>query len=400
MQRIKGRRLRRNRSRLIGAAAAAVTLSVATAVTAIALPSDPSAPVPVTRTNAAANTGGAQGGNVFANQVLPQGKLIPGASSGQRYIYWTSGADNSSQMSGASIYVPKGATPAAGWPVVAVAHSATGLTDQCTPSLGNQPDRDVLSQLLTRGYAVIVSDYAGLGTGGTYNYRDGMVEARNIVDAVRSAADIGPKLSPKWAVIGQSSGGAAALTTARYAPTWQGGALNFRGAVASGVPAYTEDTISNLSPGFPPIALPPAITSDILYSLASLRSARPAAQVDSYLTQAGQTWLGKAQTMCASDLQRAAATLNLNTLFSKPLAPLRSTLASYYAVPTGGFDRPVMLQQGLLDTDVVLPYALTYANSVSSADGQVSVRTYPANHQDAITAGIPDATSFLSTVLR
>jgi len=396
MQRIRGRRLRRNRSRMIGAAAITATLSVATAVTAIALPSDPAAPA----TPAAQTATTTPGGNVFANQTLPQSKLVPGSASAQRYIYWTSGINNSAQMSSATMYVPKGATPEAGWPVVAVAHSAAGLTDQCTPSLGSQPDRNFMSQLLSRGYAVVVSDYAGLGTGGSYGYRDGMVEARNIVDAVRSAADVGAKLSPKWAVVGQSAGAGAALTTARYAPTWQGSNLNFRGAVASGVPAYTEDTISNLGPSFPPIALPPAITTDILYSLAGLRSARPAAGVDSYLTPAGQSWIDKAETMCAPDLQRATAGLNLNTLFNKPLTPLRSTLASYFALPNNGFDRPVMLQQGLLDTDVVLPYALTYANAATTANGQVSLRTYPANHQDTIVTGMPDTTNFLATVLR
>ena len=87
------------------------------------------------------------------------------------------------------------------------------------PSTQPRSDRDAeyLGHWLDRGYAVVASDYAGLGTPGLMNYLSGKVEANSIVDSVIAARSAGLPLSPTWALVGQSQGAGAAMNGARYA---------------------------------------------------------------------------------------------------------------------------------------------------------------------------------------
>lgn len=116
-------------------------------------------------------------------------------------------------------------------------------------------DRDwgYLGAWMRQGYAIVATDYAGLGTPGEHPYLDGRVEAHNVVDAVRAATAHYPGLARKCVVVGQSQGAGAAVSTARYATTF-GPDLDYRGAVATGTPAYIEDIITPLGPGVPPVA--------------------------------------------------------------------------------------------------------------------------------------------------
>ena len=72
-------------------------------------------------------------------------------------------------VSGA-VFLPEGTPPAGGWPLVAWAHGTTGVADVCAPSwrarssYENFYEAVVLSTWLTAGYAVVATDYQGLGT--------------------------------------------------------------------------------------------------------------------------------------------------------------------------------------------------------------------------------------------
>lgn len=67
-------------------------------------------------------------------------------------------------------------------------------------------------------------------------------------------------LAKRWAIIGQSQGAAAALNGgARYATEFsRGSGLDYRGVVATGIPANLEYLYQNLGPVVPPVNLPAA----------------------------------------------------------------------------------------------------------------------------------------------
>lgn len=121
--------------------------------------------------------------------------------------------------------VPEGTPPAGGWPVVSWAHGTTGLADQCAPSRGGDQGsyggaEPLVEGWLEDGYAVLATDYEGLGTPKIHPYLVGVSEARGVLDIVRASRSADPNLSKKVVIAGHSQGGHAALFAAEEAPKW------------------------------------------------------------------------------------------------------------------------------------------------------------------------------------
>ena len=57
-------------------------------------------------------------------------------------------------------------SPAGAWPIVAWTHGTVGVADVCAQSYTQRSDRDkaYLGTLLAQGYALVATDYQGLGT--------------------------------------------------------------------------------------------------------------------------------------------------------------------------------------------------------------------------------------------
>jgi hypothetical protein len=138
-------------------------------------------------------------------------------------------------VSGA-IHFPKGTAPPGGWPIVAWAHGTTGTADVCAPSWmpRGKRDTDYLNAWLAQGYAVVASDYQGLGTPGGHPWMAVRPAGWSVLDSARSALAAFPELANAVVIVGQSQGAHAALSAtglaAAYAPT-----LTMKGTVVTGV---------------------------------------------------------------------------------------------------------------------------------------------------------------------
>src|SRR4051812_11476571 len=161
----------------------------------------------------------------------------------QRRILYTStdGMDGKTPIvvSGA-YFVPKGTPPSGGWPLVAWAHGTTGIADTCAPSWIPRTERDAayLNAWLQQGFAIVATDYQGLGTPGPHPYLAVRPEAYSVLDSVRAVLKGFPNLADRIVVIGQSQGGGAAFAAAGIAPSYAP-ELAIRGSVATGVPFLT-----------------------------------------------------------------------------------------------------------------------------------------------------------------
>ncbi|MEV0435192.1 lipase family protein [Nocardia sp. NPDC050413] len=344
------------------------------------------------------------GGQVVSVEALSAAATLPGSARAERLIYRSTTAGDQPTTTGAAVYFPPGEAPAGGWPVIAWAHGTVGLGDDCAYSVAGpaavERDWAYLGTWLKQGYAVVAADYAGLGGPGEHPYLNGIVEARNVVDAVRAATAQYPSLSNKWAVVGQSQGGGAAVFTARYATEFGGPELDYRGAVGTGVPAYIEDVIGLVGPGVPPIALSSHLTAYVLYILSGLRTTYPDLDIDGLLTDTGRTWLERAQTACIGPLgdELAAAKPSVGSMFARPLSSipnLRGLLGEYMGLPESGYDRPLLLAQGLRDTDVVTPATLRYFAVLEANRQPVTTRTYPTDHDGTVNASLVDSLPFV-----
>lgn len=130
-------------------------------------------------------------------------------------------------MSGV-VLLPRGRAPKGGWPVVTWGHGTAGIADKCAPSRvglrSSDYAREIISPLWTgylkAGYAVVQTDFEGLGTPGHHPFLIGRSEARGMLDIVLAARQFDPRVGRRVLVAGHSQGGHAALWTAGEAPRW------------------------------------------------------------------------------------------------------------------------------------------------------------------------------------
>ncbi|MCF8610283.1 alpha/beta hydrolase [Gordonia sp. HY285] len=336
--------------------------------------------------------GGQTAGSVFASRPIADDSLVTGAANGQQYSFWTQGSDDRTHLTTAVVLTPKGKAPAAGWPVVAYAHDADGVSEDCGPTQARVArDTGAVSDLLREDYAVVVPDYSVIGTDGSPQYVDYSVAAKGVTDAVRAALDVEPSLSSRWAAVGDGQGAAVAVDLARTASKSGSAKLDFRGATATTLPVGYADVVTGLSPQSAKVS--PSTVADVVYTLSSL----PSDEIAPLLSTRGRELVTKAKKLCEPALTKAVGSSNVADLVRKPISSertLTSDLRTQLALPSSGFSRPIMLSQKLVDDDTDVPASLQYLTTAQLASNKVSAKTYltgdvkDADHQEktALTA--------------
>lgn len=341
-------------------------------------------------------------GTVVSVEELAPELWLPGTADAKRITYWTIGSDGAAALSSGAVFVPEGAPPEGGWPVIGWAHGTSGVDDNCAPSLVGPADpardRQYLGAWLHQGYAIAATDYVGLGTPGLMPYLDGKVSAHSVVDSVKASRAVHDSLSNKWVAVGQSQGGGAAITTARYATEFGGSELDYRGAVGTGVPANIELALLPAGPGYLPFPISEGLTTYALYILSGVRSAHPEVNIDSYLTEEGRRLVDEAETLCVMEAEQQFDDVVTGDLFTRPLNEipnLYGLLNDYMGVPVDGYDRPVFIGQGLYDADVPAPSALSLVAQMTANGEPVTLRTYPTDHSGALLQSQADSIPFV-----
>ncbi|WP_251941238.1 lipase family protein [Nocardia sp. CDC159] len=303
--------------------------------------------------------------------------------------YWTSGSDGSVQPATGAVFLPPGPVPPGGWPILAFDHGSLGIGPNCggqaEPQLGPWPERRVkedayLRTFIEKGFALVAPDYLGLGRfdTGVHPYLELKTEASATIDMVKAARAAHPELGRRWAVFGGSQGGQAALGTAWYqrklAPE-----LDFRGAVALDPESEVENLLPMAGPWGPdlPSVIGDALTAFMVTVLAGLRTARPEAKVDSYLSPRGRQILDSSAKLCLDAIAERVTGVGISDLLAKPLADdrMRAILADYMGVPTSGYDKPILLLLNALDLTVPSPLhaALAARFAANQVDHKVVV---------------------------
>jgi hypothetical protein len=340
-------------------------------------------------------------GKVVSAKPLPHRLWIPGTTSrAYKLTYVTTNAHGKRALSSGMVFVPKGRAPRGGWPVISWAHGTSGLGDKCAPSrIGPalpHRDRPYLANWMREGYAIVASDYVGLGTRGLPAYLNGRSEAHNIVDIVKAGRAYVPALSRRWVVIGQSQGAGAAIYTARYATKFGGRGLRYLGAVGTGTPAYVETVVNAIDPAF--IELGPATNAYMAYVFASLRATYPSLGLDGILTATGRKWLGRAETECVNDFEEDIAGAQVRDFVTRPVSSLPGftrTLNRYMKMPESGFDKPFFMGHGTKDLDV--PYGLTfpYVQKLRANHQPLTFKEYDSDHSGTLLLSQKDTHPFV-----
>jgi len=221
-----------------------VILLVVTALTA-----PRSGPVPVPAAAAAAAEDfytppsplppGGPGQLIRSEPVLVPATLL---ASARRIMYRSVGARGGPVAITGTVIVPL--TPWIGGgkrPVIGFAPGTQGLGDTCAPSRllrsGLEYEQVMIAALVTLGFAVVVTDYEGLGTPGEHPYMNRASQAHAVLDAVRAAQALPavPDAGPVG-LFGYSQGGGAVAAAAEVEATYAS-ELDVRGAAIGAPPA-------------------------------------------------------------------------------------------------------------------------------------------------------------------
>ena len=351
-------------------------------------------------------------GTVLQAGPLKRSLWIPRTTSrAYKLTYVTTDAFGHKAPSTGTVFLPKGRAPRGGWPVVSWAHGTSGMGDSCAPSRVGpaMPKRDwaYLGTWMRQGYAIVASDYAGLGTPGLHAYLHNRSTAHNVVDMVKAGRNLdlpaSEKLSNRWVVIGQSQGGGGAIATSSYATEFGGKGLDFRGGVGTGTPAYIELLVSLPGPAVPPVDVSPALTSYLAYILAGMRHVHPELHINSVLTETGKKFVEMAEHACVNEFEKAVEGTPIGDFFTRPLASLPGFVQAardYLGMPETSFEKPIFMANGAVDTDVPMETTAAYVGVLTANGADVTFRTYPTDHNGTMQASLVDSVPFVRALFR
>ncbi len=348
-------------------------------------------------------------GDIVESRPLTPAELIPGAARGFRIVYRTTGQNGEPAISGGDLFLPAGAAPPGGRPVVSWAHSTSGTTRGCTPNLDGQradgfDETPQLSAYLARGYAVEATDYIGLGADGVYEYLAGRAAGHAVLDIVRAGRTSDPGLSESVVLAGHSIGGQSVLFAAASAPDYAPD-LDVRGVLSYAPTSNVDGVIAAVAgPELPAAPALDGLQVRILMILAGLDHARPELHVLDHLSPWGRQMLAVAEAGrdCMGAIEAAVAGQPLGRLYAEPLSDpaIGAALRDYLGVPTTGYRAPVLLLQGVPDTVQPMPTTLLLQEQLRQGGADSRLRLYPsATHFTVLPQAADDDRAFLLGVL-
>lgn len=153
-------------------------------------------------------------GELIRSESIDQYNL-PYQLTALRILYHSRTANGEDVAVSGVVLVPDGKPPASGWPVIAWAHEYRGAARQCAPSLlKNLAAGPILAMYANLGYAVVATDYAGLGADSGRPVLDMQSNALDVIYSVLAARAAVTQIGPKWIAVGAFQGGLAAVAVA------------------------------------------------------------------------------------------------------------------------------------------------------------------------------------------
>ena len=169
---------------------------------------------------------------------------LPEGVSAVRILYHSLDAAGRDVATSGVVLIPAGTAPKKGWPVIAWAHGTSGVARMCAPSAMKDVyyGDEGLFPMVEAGYAVVATDYHGLGTVGPHQYSNRTAQVNDVIHSVPAAREAVPSLGDRWVVDGHSQGGVAAWGVDQVADD-----PDFLGAVSVAGAVQGEEFAHNLA---------------------------------------------------------------------------------------------------------------------------------------------------------
>lgn len=344
-------------------------------------------------------------GKLLRSEPLDATLSLAGAASQQRVLYTsTDGIDGKTPIvvSGA-LFLPKGKAPAGGWPVVSWGHGTVGVADVCAPSWQGRSIRDVnyLNAWLKEGYAVVATDYQGLGVPGGHPLLNSRAAAYGILDAAKAVVNGTQGLANKVLIVGQSQGGAGAFAAATYAPAYTPD-LGVKGTVATGVIYKITDSKNR------PAKDPNKVDETIAYSFYTQLAQQqydPSISPADYFTDDALPLVEQARTSCLFALEG-------DTVFTgrtpantqkKPSPQAAAKLKPWVQAidfPTLKAPQPIFIGAGQTDPSTTAASQSALSKDACAAGSIIEAHVYAGlEHSGTVNASLKDSIPFARKVL-
>ncbi|MCX5199060.1 lipase family protein [Streptomyces sp. NBC_00249] len=271
--------------------------ATAAAVAALAL----SAGIPAATATAHAEAGSAVGrpGDVVSSAPSAFHPLPgqPTNTKAWKVHYRSTTADGAPNVVSGTVIVPQDGRTGPR-PLITYAVGTVGMGDSCAPSnnlpYGTAMEANLIQQFTLRGWAVVVTDYEGLGTPGVHTYTVGPSAGHAVLDAARAATrlpEAGLGADTPVGIMGYSQGGQASSWAAElqgsYAPE-----LKVKGTATGGVPADLMK-VADFNNG--------SYGSGLIFMAAAGQDAAfPELKLDSYLNPAGKALVAGMKESCVA----------------------------------------------------------------------------------------------------
>ncbi|BBY28655.1 lipase family protein [Mycolicibacterium sediminis] len=242
----------------------------------------------------------------------PSGQLGAIVATGTRIMYRSIDARGKPMAVTGTYFEPDNDWPGQGpRPLIVYGPGTQGQGDQCAPSrqfnqgIHFSPYLDIafnyeelfVATMVARGFAIVMTDYQGLGTPGLHTYVNRVAQGNAMIDAGRAAMRLpDTSLDPQGPVAfwGYSQGGGAAASAAELAPSYAPD-LHVVGTYAGAPPADLKELF--------PYADGSALVGVVGYALNSVMTSYPefADVIRSKMTPRGLDMLNKVQDQCIAE---------------------------------------------------------------------------------------------------
>lgn len=321
---------------------------------------------------------------------------VPDNAMAWRILYTTTLDDNTPAVASAVVLTSK--EPFDGpRPVITWAHGTTGYAPVCAPSNLSEPFSSgalpALDDIVAKGWVLVATDYAGLGTRGPQPYLIGQGEGRSVLDAVRAAKELDVqqedlRMAPETVVWGHSQGGQAALWTGGLAPSYAPD-VKISGVAAMAPASDTMGLVRNM----PNIAGGSLFAS---YVAAAYADTYPDVSFNEYIAPVARTFVREMSTRCLSEpgvlvsLVNAIAIDKDKTIFSKD--PTTGAMGERLRqnTPTLPIPFPLFVAQGGADPLVVPAVQDAYVRGRCDAGQELLYKKYEGkDHMGVVLPGSP-----------
>ncbi|XWW93418.1 hypothetical protein V2A60_001351 [Cordyceps javanica] len=273
------------------------------------------------------------------------------------------------------------------FPVVAWAHGTVGLFAGCAPSNGpNMYDYGTWQPLVQRGYAVVATDYAGLGSNyTTHKYLSHRAHANDVHYSVQAARRVlGHALADEWMAAGHSQGGGAVWKLAESEFVENDG--SYLGTVAIAPATYVVDMFfDNIGKNIP------ELLGYFTYFPFAIERALPSFN-GSFVALDMQRRLHLAERMqvCISGMFAMVVGLNKTQIIDAAgLERGRTEMLAWQknnsAAQGDRSPAPVLVVQGEADTTVLMNTTREAWKRSCDAGNQVHLRVYQGQEHSATT---------------